>query len=44
MMPQFSPHAQTLLQDILFTIEDELSILSIRHGRMLVTLDDTNWH
>ena len=107
MMPQFSPHAQTLFQDILFTIEDELSyedsvrwhdkiitavaqledfplshptipvecyhtvpsnperlhqlivspyrivyeivdsechILSIRHGHMLVTLDDTNWH
>ncbi len=107
MTPQFSPHAQTLFQDILFTIEEELSyedavrwhdkiieaaaqlgdfplshqtipvecyhtvppnperlhqlivkpyrivyeivesevhILSIRHGRMLVSLDDTNWH
>jgi len=106
MTPQFSPHAQTLFQGILFTIEEELSyddavrwhdkiieavarledfphssptiplecyhtvppdperlhllivkpyrivyevtekevhVLSIRHGRMLVTLDDTSW-
>ena len=107
MTPQFSPHAQTLFQNVLFTIDEELSyedavrwhdkiieavtqlgdfpnscptipvecyhtvppnperlhqlivkpyrivyeivksevhILSIRHGRMLVSLDDTNWH
>ena len=25
-------------------IDDECHVLSIRHGRMLVTLDDTSWH
>ena len=25
-------------------VEDEVRILSIRHGRMLVALDDVSWH
>ena len=25
-------------------VDNECRILSIRHGRMLVSLDDTNWH
>ena len=25
-------------------VDNECHILSIRHGHMLVTLDDTNWH
>ncbi len=24
-------------------VDDEVHVLSIRHGRMLVTIDDTNW-
>ena len=107
MTPQFSPHAQSLFQDILLTIQEKLSyedavrwhdkiigtiaqledlplscpavplecfnvippnperlhqlivgpyrivyeviegevhVLSVRHGRMLVTIDDTSWN
>ena len=42
---RFSPHAQSLLHGILGSIsDDEIHILSIRHGRMLVAVNDTFWN